>query len=183
MSAEAAPVVVASGRSNADVRYLTLLQLNDLHGYLEPHAEIRWRGGKAEFSQMGGLARIATAFEAARRDASGAVVTLDNGDTFDGTYPVMQSRGAALVPIMNALKFDAMTAHWEFAWGPAGFKALAGRLAQAIRAGRRTGLRVNGVAQDAAVHRIDQVDVAAARWPARCRPGLGTAPCASTQPW
>lgn len=29
---------------------------------------------------------------------------------------------------MNALKIDAMTAHWEFAYGPAGFKALAARL-------------------------------------------------------
>ena len=128
MSAEAAPVIAASVRVDASVRYLTLLQLNDLHGYLEPHAEIRWRAGKAEFSQMGGMARIATAFRQARRDALGAVITLDNGDTFHGTYPVMKSRGAALVPIMNALQFDAMTAHWEFAWGPAGFKALAARL-------------------------------------------------------
>ena len=39
----------------------------------------------------------------------------------------MQSRGAALVPIMNALKSAAMTAHWEFAWGPDGFKTLAAR--------------------------------------------------------
>jgi sulfur-oxidizing protein SoxB len=107
---------------------LTLLQLNDLHGYLEPHAEIVWNGGNAEFSQLGGLARIAAAFDEARRDAPGAVVTLDNGDTFHGTYAVMQSRGEALVPIMNALHFDAMTAHWEFAYGPAGFKALTGRL-------------------------------------------------------
>lgn len=110
------------------MRHLTILQLNDLHGYLEPHAEIRWHGDKAEFSQMGGMARIATAFQAARRDAQGAVITLDNGDTFHGTYPVMQSRGEALVPIMNALQFDAMTAHWEFAYGPAGFRALAGQL-------------------------------------------------------
>ncbi len=128
MSNPADAGVVVSGLADADVRHLTLLQLNDLHGYLEPHAEIQWRDGAAEFSQMGGLARIASALDEARRDALGAVVTLDNGDTFHGTYPVMQSRGEALVPIMNALKFDAMTAHWEFAWGPAEFKTLAARL-------------------------------------------------------
>ena len=63
MSAEATSVILASGRANADLRYLTLLQLSDLHGYFEPHADIRWCGGMAELSHLGGLARIATAFD------------------------------------------------------------------------------------------------------------------------
>ncbi len=122
-------LATAKEANNADKAVsLTILQLNDLHGYLEPHAEIVWNGDKAEFSQMGGMARIATAFQDARRDALGAVITLDNGDTFHGTYPVMKSRGEALVPIMNALQFDAMTAHWEFAYGPAQFKSLTEKL-------------------------------------------------------
>ena len=109
-------------------RSLTLLQLNDLHGYLEPHAEIIRRDGADVFADMGGLARIASAFAEARADAAGAVVTLDNGDTFHGTYAAVKSRGEAMVPAMNALGFDAMTAHWEFAYGPAGFKDLTTRL-------------------------------------------------------
>ncbi|MEO8930485.1 MAG: hypothetical protein ABI326_13465, partial [Caldimonas sp.] len=109
-------------------RQLTILQINDLHGYLEPHAEIRWHGETPVFSSMGGLARVATAFQEARRDAAGATVTLDNGDTFHGTYAAVSTRGEAMVPAMNALGLDAMTAHWEFAYGPAGFKALTRKL-------------------------------------------------------
>ena len=117
-----------AGAGAARPAHLTLLQLNDLHAYFEPHAEIVWDGEAPRFVEMGGLARIATAFTEARADAAGAVVTLDNGDTFHGTYAAVKSRGRALVPIMNALGFDAMTAHWEFAYGPADFKALTGGL-------------------------------------------------------
>lgn len=107
---------------------LTLLQLNDLHGYLEPHPELVRTGGGWRFEQLGGLARIASIFAEARVEAKGAALTLDNGDTFHGSYVALQSKGEALVPLMNALKIDAMTAHWEFAYGPAGFAALAAQL-------------------------------------------------------
>ena len=105
---------------------LTLLQLNDLHGYIEPHPELVRTEGGWRVERLGGVARIARLVEEAR--AEGPCLTLDNGDTFHGTRVAVASRGEALVPIMNALKIDAMTAHWEFAYGPAGFKALASRL-------------------------------------------------------
>lgn len=89
---------------------LTLLQLNDLHGYLEPHPELVRTEGGWRFERLGGVARIARIFEEAR--AEGPCLTLDNGDTFHGTRVAVASRGEALVPIMNALKIDAMTAHW-----------------------------------------------------------------------
>lgn len=61
-------------------------------------------------------------------------MALDNGDTFHGTFAAVESRGAALVPVMNALGLDAMTAHWEFAYGPAHFRALARQLAHPVLA-------------------------------------------------
>ena len=43
---------------------LTILQLNDLHGYAEPHNEIRYGAdGTPMFETLGGLARIKTIFE------------------------------------------------------------------------------------------------------------------------
>lgn len=107
---------------------LTLFQINDTHGYLEPHPELVWTADGPSFPEMGGYARISSLLNAARRDNPGGVLALDNGDTFHGTYPAVASRGEALVPLVNALQLDAMTAHWEFAWGPAHFIKLAGRL-------------------------------------------------------
>jgi sulfur-oxidizing protein SoxB len=108
---------------------LTLLQMNDSHGYLEAHPELYWAGDRAVYRQAGGYARIATLFKVVRRDSPGAVVALDNGDTLHGTFPAVDSKGEALVPVLNQLAFDAMTAHWEFAYGPDTFRRLVKQLA------------------------------------------------------
>lgn len=112
---------------------LTIIQLNDLHGYTEQHPELVRTGAGEHYRQMGGLARIATAFSEVRRER-GAVIALDNGDTFHGTHVAVVSQGKALVPLMNGLGLDAMTAHWEFAYGPAGVKTLAEHLSYPILA-------------------------------------------------
>lgn len=121
-----------SGRGEG--RCLTILQINDTHGYLEPHPELIWRGPHPEFRILGGFARIAGLVHSVRDEVSGSVLVLDNGDTFHGTYAAVASKGEALVPLMNALKLDAMTAHWEFAWGPEHFEALAKRLVYPVLA-------------------------------------------------
>jgi 2',3'-cyclic-nucleotide 2'-phosphodiesterase (5'-nucleotidase family) len=77
---------------------------------------------------MGGYARIAALLKQARKENPDGVLALDNGDTFHGTYPAMISKGEALVPLVNAFKLDAMTAHWEFAWGPKHFMKMTGSL-------------------------------------------------------
>ncbi len=53
---------------------------------------------------------------------------LDNGDTLHGTYPAVTTPGRALVPVLNQLAPAAMTAHWEFAYGPQVFKQRAAEL-------------------------------------------------------
>lgn len=110
-------------------RRLTILQLNDLHGYLEPHPEVFRGRGRFHYRNCGGLARIAGLFKQVRAERPGAVLALDNGDTFHGTFAAVQSKGEAMLPLMNALAFDAMTLHWEFAYGPAHVRRLAAELA------------------------------------------------------
>lgn len=105
---------------------LTILQLNDLHGYLEPHWELVRDTPTWSFKKLGGLARIATLFE--RERTEGSVLTLDNGDTFHGTFVSTSTKGLSMIELMNSLKFDAMTTHWEFAYGPNGVKEIESNL-------------------------------------------------------
>ena len=97
--------------------HITLLQINDLHGYLEPHPELFELTLEAPWRSGGGIARIASVFGAVRRETGGAVVALDNGDTFHGSMPAVQTEGAVLVRPMSKLGLDAMTVHWELAYG------------------------------------------------------------------
>lgn len=108
---------------------LSILQINDLHGYVAPHPEmVRSPTGEWRFVELGGLARIASLFRAVRAERPDAVIALDNGDTFHGTHLAVTSKGHALVPMLNGLQLDAMTVHWEFAYGPAGVRELAAGL-------------------------------------------------------
>jgi len=107
---------------------ITILQMNDSHGYFELHPELYWGGDKAYYKKAGGYARISALFKKIRQEKAGAVLTFDNGDTIHGTFPAVDSKGEALIPILNALAFDAMTAHWEFAYGPDQFKKIVDKL-------------------------------------------------------
>lgn len=107
---------------------LTLVQLNDSHGYLTLHDELFYRGNHAEYQKAGGFARISTVINQLREAKHGNVLALDCGDTIHGTYPLVESKGEALVPILNKIGFDAWTAHWEFGYGPDQLKKIVGML-------------------------------------------------------
>ena len=104
---------------------ITLLQLNDTHAYLEPHPEVFWEGTGPAFRTAGGYAWIAGLVHQIRTETDNRALLLDCGDTLHGTAPAVKTRGAALVPVLNALKIAAMTAHWDFAYGPARLGELA----------------------------------------------------------
>ncbi len=97
---------------------LTIVQMNDTHAYLDIHQEMFWKGDHAVYRQTGGYARIATIVKQIRTESLGSCLFCDCGDTLHGTYPALQTQGQAMIPILNSLGIDAMTAHWEFAYGP-----------------------------------------------------------------
>lgn len=103
-------------------RNLTLLQLNDSHAYFEPHQEVFWTPAGPAYREAGGYARVATLVARIRAERPGQVLFCDNGDVLHGTYAAVQTKGQALVPILNALRPAAMTAHWDFAYGPAALR-------------------------------------------------------------
>ena len=106
---------------------LSIAYINDVHGYLEPHPELFYLGGKEIIETAGGYARIASLVKNIRKNNSNTLL-FDGGDTFHGTLPVVQSKGEALIPILNKMGFNAMVGHWDFAYGPEQLKKLAGKL-------------------------------------------------------
>jgi len=107
---------------------LTVVQMNDSHAYFNLHQEMFWQGGQAIYRPAGGYARIAAIVKQIRAENRGQVLFCDCGDTLHGTYPALNTQGEAMIPVLNSLGLDAMTAHWEFAYGPKIFKQLTAEL-------------------------------------------------------
>ncbi|WP_300443182.1 thiosulfohydrolase SoxB [uncultured Mameliella sp.] len=68
------------------------------------------------YGKVGGMDRVATVVNAIRADRPDALL-LDGGDTWHGSYTCYQTEGQDMVNVMNGLKPDAMTFHWEFTLG------------------------------------------------------------------
>ena len=68
------------------------------------------------YGRVGGLDRVATIIKAIRADRPDALL-LDGGDTWHGSYTCHHTQGQDVVNVMNALRPDAMTFHWEFTLG------------------------------------------------------------------
>jgi S-sulfosulfanyl-L-cysteine sulfohydrolase len=68
------------------------------------------------YGKVGGLDRVATVLNAIRADRPDALL-LDGGDTWHGSMTCLRTQGQDMVNVMNALKPDAMTFHWEFTLG------------------------------------------------------------------
>jgi len=68
------------------------------------------------YGRVGGLDRMSTVINSIRADRPDALL-LDGGDTWHGSYTCYKTAGQDMVNVMNGLKPDAMTFHWEFTLG------------------------------------------------------------------
>ncbi|HRK24216.1 MAG TPA: thiosulfohydrolase SoxB [Beijerinckiaceae bacterium] len=78
------------------------------------------------YGRMGGMDRVATLIKAVRSErGDDKVLLLDGGDTWQGSWSALKTDAADMVEIMEALKVDAMTSHWEFTLGEKRVKEIA----------------------------------------------------------
>jgi sulfur-oxidizing protein SoxB len=71
-----------------------------------------------EYGRVGGMDRMATLVNAirAQRGASRTLL-LDGGDLLQGSFTALESKGADMIAVAEALGIDATTGHWEFTLG------------------------------------------------------------------
>jgi S-sulfosulfanyl-L-cysteine sulfohydrolase len=81
-----------------------------------------------EYGRIGGIAQMATLVNAVRAERDGKTLLIDCGDTWQGSYTSLQTRGEDMVEVMNTLGVDLMTGHWEFTYGQERVKELIGKL-------------------------------------------------------
>ncbi|MBT5036413.1 MAG: thiosulfohydrolase SoxB [Rhodospirillaceae bacterium] len=81
-----------------------------------------------EYGRIGGMAQMATLVNAVRAERDGKTLLVDCGDTWQGSYTSLQTRGEDMVEVMNEMGVDVMTGHWEFTYGTKRVKELIEKL-------------------------------------------------------
>jgi len=91
----------------AVTEHITIAHTNDVHGHIQENAKDK------EF----GYAKIATLVKQWREENKNFLL-MDAGDTFQGTIYSNQFKGESIIPILNKLGYEAMTAgNHEFDFG------------------------------------------------------------------
>ena len=95
---------------------VTLMQFQDMHGHLAPHAEIF--PDERMDPNSGGIAKVTTLIKKVRKDNPNALL-LAVGDTTHGSAETTFTLGDAIMPALNALSIDAfLPGNWDFGYGP-----------------------------------------------------------------
>lgn len=115
---------------------MQILWTNDTHGFFLPvyHAEYNeidsYAGTAATEGKVGGYAQIAGLVKVLRQGIfEQNTLFVDAGDTFDGSPVAQMTRGDAVVPVLNAMGYDAwVPGNRDFAWTKADFMRVTGNL-------------------------------------------------------
>ena len=115
---------------------LQILWTNDTHGFFLPvyHAEYSEIDSYAQTAategKVGGYAQIAGLVKKLKDGIwEHSTLFVDAGDTFDGSPVAQMTRGQAVIPVLNAMGYDAWTpGNRDFAWPKADFLAVTSQL-------------------------------------------------------
>ncbi|HEX5637772.1 MAG TPA: metallophosphoesterase, partial [Gammaproteobacteria bacterium] len=99
---------------------VTLIHTGDIHGHMVPRANVR---SDSTGREEGGLARMYTKIQKIRYDNWGKTLTINTGDTLQGSGEALFSRGQVMIDVLNLFKFDAHApGNWDYLYGTARFE-------------------------------------------------------------
>ncbi|MBI4178408.1 bifunctional metallophosphatase/5'-nucleotidase [bacterium] len=109
-AAETAPIAsLATSTLRPSQRRLTIIFTNDIHGYLLPYPA-PW--SKSETRPiLGAMGSVATYVRRSRAVAAALddpLFLFDAGDLYQGTPEGTLTKGSVMIPVMNALRYDAI---------------------------------------------------------------------------
>ena len=103
---------------NGKASVLTLLHTADIHGQLLTHDEFFFENGQPVYKKRGGYATLKTMIDTLRAQNPENTLLIDGGDCFQGSGVAAFSKGKALIPLMNHLRYDLMLpGNWEVIYG------------------------------------------------------------------
>jgi Calcineurin-like phosphoesterase len=101
-------------------RHLTILHTADIHGQLEIHHEFFYEDARPRFKRRGGFATLRTMIDALRRENPQGTLVVDGGDCFQGSAVAALSKGQAIIPLINRVRYDlVLPGNWEVVYGKA----------------------------------------------------------------
>jgi S-sulfosulfanyl-L-cysteine sulfohydrolase len=116
--AEAADLAASQAVRKGTAQHVTILHTADIHAQLEVHDEFFYQDGKPTFKRRGGFATLRTMIDRLRRQNPQGTLVVDGGDCLQGSAVAALSKGQAIVPLINAIRYDLMLpGNWEVVYG------------------------------------------------------------------
>jgi sulfur-oxidizing protein SoxB len=81
-----------------------------------------------QYGRVGGLDRIATLVKAIWAERPDKTLLLEGGDSLQGSYGALKTRGGDMAKALNALGLEGTTGHWEFTYATDRVKELIAEL-------------------------------------------------------
>ena len=116
--AEAADLAGNKAVKTGKAQHITILHTADIHAQLEIHDEFFYEKGRPAFRRRGGFATLCTMINALRQQNPQRTLVVDGGDCFQGSAVAALSKGQAIVPLINRVRYDlVLPGNWEVVYG------------------------------------------------------------------